>query len=90
MNRIFGRLPFQLTAGAAQSGQLAIVKVQFYKPVAAGDSFLLQDGNGNHFLADVAAAAGQSQWYNFDSFPIDLNGIGCAQLSSGQIWVYPA
>lgn len=83
-----GGQPFSIAAGQQIPGDMTIAKV-VHIPVAAGDTFLLQDGNGKTVLSGKAQSVG-AQPYDF-SIPVGVNGLGCASLTaSNALWVYPA
>jgi hypothetical protein len=83
-----GGLPFSIAAGQQIPGEMALSKVVF-NPSGATDSFILQDANGKLVLQGKVSAVA-TQPYDF-STPIEVNGLGCAQLSAGAtLLVYPA
>ena len=83
-----GGQPFSIAAGQQIPGDMTLAKV-VHVPNAAGDTFLLQDGNGKLVLQGKAQTTG-AQPYDFP-IPVGVNGLGCAQLSAlNTLWVYPA
>jgi hypothetical protein len=82
-----GGQPFSIAQGGQIPGDMTIAKV-VHIPVAAGDTFLLQDGNGKTVLQGKAQTVG-AQPYDFP-FPMGVNNLGCAQLTvNNTLWIFP-
>lgn len=85
-----GKLPFSLAAGGQKVGRTSIIIVYWFNPSSVGDTFTLTNNEGNVILQGRCEVANQSQWFDFSLMPISVDGVGCAQLSSGTLWVYPS
>lgn len=89
MESALGQLPFTITGGGEKAGQMAVARVYWFNPTTIGDTFTLQDASGNVILTARCETANQSQFFDFSFLPISVNGVGCAQLSSGVLYIYP-
>lgn len=85
-----GKLPISLAQGAVESGEAAVARVYWLNPATIGDTFMLTDGTGHVILSGRCEVANQSQFFDFSTLPIEVNGIGVGQLSSGTLYIYNA
>lgn len=83
-----GKLPVSLASGATVVGEEAVARVYWFNPGTIGDTFNLTDISGKTILVGRCEAANQSQFFDFSTLPLDVNGVAVAQLSSGTLYVY--
>lgn len=84
----YGELPFTLAQGQTKIGEMAVARVYWFNPGTAGDLMTLQDGSGNVIVAARCESANASQWFDFSSAPISVNGVGMGALNSGTVYIY--
>lgn len=85
----FGKLPIAMASGSEIAEQVAVAAVFWYNPAAANDTFMLTDASGHLLARDICVTAHQSIYRPFP-LPIECNGLGVGQLSSGVLYVYLA
>lgn len=78
----------QVAASIGSPFVLRIEKVYWYAPVSSGDTFVLQDGNGNVLVQGICSGANISQIFDWTPAPKLVSDFRLTSLSSGKIEIY--
>lgn len=78
----------QVAASIGTLFVLRIEKVYWYAPVTSGDTFVLQDGNGNILVQGICSGTNISQIFDWTPAPKLWPDFRLTTLTSGKIEIY--